>query len=120
MYVLLNLFCDVCGWISRSHPVSGRKKNKNGINKGIFVTADSVQSFQSWVSVQLAWLYRLLGFISRLCYKVFTGLFHMFNISAMVHLELEILSLVGSNHLTEVWKLEVHQLEQLSVCGGKV
>lgn len=44
----------------------------------------------------------------------------MFNISAMVHLELEILSLVGSNHLTEVWKLEVHQLEQLSVCGGKV
>lgn len=63
--------------------------------------------------MQLAWLYGLLGFVSRLCYKVFTRLFHIFSISAMVHLEFEILSLVGSNHLEELWKLKIHQLKQL-------
>lgn len=31
----------------------------------------------------------------------------------MVHLEFEILSLVGSNHLEELWKLKIHQLKQL-------
>lgn len=40
----------------------------------------------------------------------------MFNISAMVHLEFEILGLVGSNHLTEVLETEMHQLEK----GGGV
>jgi len=60
--------------------------------------------------VQLAWLYRLIGFV---CYEVFTRLSHAFSISAMVHLEFEMLSFVGSNHLQEFWKLEMHQSKQL-------